>query len=204
MFDIIKTGGWLMLPIFVCSIAAMGIIIERFWTLQRHKILPPGLLGQVWAVYQNQKFDHNQLVRLKMSSPLGFMFAVGIANQSHGRQIMQTSIEEAGRRVVHRMERFLNLLGTIAAISPLLGLLGTVSGMIRVFSVTSTRGLGDPTVLAGGISEALLATAAGLAVAIPSYFFHRYFERLIDDYVLEMEDEALKLIDILNGDREDI
>ena len=129
--------------------------------------------------------------------------AAGLANSHHGREMMRTSIEEVGRQVVHELERFLNTLGTIASIAPLLGLLGTVVGMIKVFSAIMLHGVGDPAVLAGGISEALITTAAGLTVAIPSLIFHRYFERLVDEYVLNMEEEALKLIDVLHGDREE-
>jgi biopolymer transport protein ExbB len=134
---------------------------------------------------------------------LGAILASGLVNKHHGREMMKTSIEETGRQVVHELERFLNPLGTIASITPLLGLLGTVVGMIKVFAAIMIHGVGDPGILAGGISEALLTTAAGLTVAIPSLIFHRYFERLIDDYVLKMEEEALKLIDVMAGDREE-
>ncbi|NOU44980.1 MAG: MotA/TolQ/ExbB proton channel family protein [Methyloglobulus sp.] len=193
-----------MWPIILSSVAAMGIIIERFWSLQRKKILPPELVPQVWMLSRDHKLDEPILRRLKTSSPLGAVLAAGLANRQHGREIMKESIEETGRRVAHDLERFLNTLGTIAAISPLLGLLGTVGGMIRVFSATSAHGLGDPTILAGGISEALITTATGLAVAIPSLFFHRFFERLVDEYVLDMEGEALKLVDMIYGDREEV
>ncbi|MGR8999182.1 MAG: MotA/TolQ/ExbB proton channel family protein [Gammaproteobacteria bacterium] len=203
MFEIIKSGGWLMLPIILCSIGAMGIIVERFWSLQKKKILPPELVPQVWRLFQEQKLDAVALRRLKTSSPLGSILAAGLANSHHGRSVMKECIEESGRKVVHDLERYLNSLGTIAAITPLLGLLGTVFGMIQVFSAITTAGVGDPTVLAGGISVALITTAAGLTVAIPSLIFHRFFERLVDEYVVNMEEEALRLIDILHGDREE-
>lgn len=203
MFELIKSGGWLMLPIILCSIVAMGIITERLWTLQRKKILPPDLVPQLWRLAKEKKIDDITLRKIKLSSPLGAILSSGLVNKHHGREMMKTSIEETGRQVVHDLERFLNPLGTIASITPLLGLLGTVVGMIKVFSAIMIHGVGDPGILAGGISEALLTTAAGLSVAIPSLIFHRYFERLIDDYVLKMEEEALKLIDVMSGDREE-
>lgn len=201
MFEIIKSGGWMMLPIVLCSIMAMAIIAERFWSLQKKKILPPELVPQVWRLYREKKLDDATLRQLKMSSPLGCILAAGIANSHHGRKFMKEYIEETGQKVAHDLERFLNTLGTIAAVSPLLGLLGTVFGMIEIFSSLMQHGSGDPSVLAGGISVALITTAAGLTVAIPSLIFHRYFERLVDEYVVIMQEEALKLIDILHGDR---
>lgn len=203
MFELIKSGGWLMLPIVLCSIAAMGIVGERFWSLRKNKILPPELVPQIWKLSREGKLDGVTLRSLKMSSPLGAILAAGLANSHHGRDMMRTSIEEVGRQVAHELERFLNTLGTIASITPLLGLLGTVVGMIKVFSAIMMHGVGDPAILAGGISEALITTAAGLTVAIPSLIFHRYFERLIDEYVLNMEEEALRLIDVLHGEREE-
>ncbi len=203
MFEIIKSGGWLMLPIILCSIGAMGIIVERFWSLQKKKILPPELLPQVLRLYREKKLEDVTLRRLKTSSPLGSILAAGLANSHHGREVMKQCIEETGRKVVHELERFLNTLGTIALITPLLGLLGTVFGMIQVFSALMQHGAGDPGFLAGGISVALITTAAGLTVAIPSLIFHRYFERLVDEYVVNMEEEALRLVDILHGDREE-
>ncbi|HIF54314.1 MAG: MotA/TolQ/ExbB proton channel family protein [Methylococcales bacterium] len=202
MFELIKNGGWLMLPIMLCSITAMGIVAERFWSLQRKKILPPALVAQIWRLEKDHNLNEPSIRRIKMSSPLGSILAAGLLNRHHGREMMKISIEEAGRQVVHELERFLNTLGTIASITPLLGLLGTVVGMIKVFAAIMIHGVGDPSLLAGGISEALLTTAAGLTVAIPSLIFHRYFERLVDEYVLNMEEEALKLIDVMAGDRE--
>jgi biopolymer transport protein ExbB len=204
VFDIIKSGGWLMLPLILCSIIATAIIVERFWTLQKSKVLPQDLVTQVWRLARDKKLDDTILRRLKNSSSLGFILSAGLANSQYGRDVMKESIEEAGRQVVHELERFLNALGTIASITPLLGLLGTVVGMIQAFNAIVDQGVGDPAVLAGGISIALITTAAGLTVAIPSLIFHRYFERLVDEYVVYMEAEALKLIDILHGDREAI
>jgi biopolymer transport protein ExbB len=204
VFEVIKSGGWMMLPIILCSIGAMGIIAERLWSLQRKKIVPSELVPQVWNLFREGKLDKAALHRLKTSSPLGYILAAGLANSEHGREVMKECIEEAGRQVVHNLERFLNTLGTIAAVSPLLGLLGTVFGMIEIFSVLMQRGAGgDPSVLAGGISVALITTAAGLVVAIPSLIFHRHFERLVDEYIVNMEAEAIKLMEILHGDREE-
>jgi biopolymer transport protein ExbB len=201
VFEIIKSGGWMMLPIIMCSIGAMGIIAERFWSLQRNKILPPGLVSQVWRLSREKRLDELTLKQLRNSSPLGCILAAGLTNSHHGRKFMKECIEETGRRVVHDLERYLNALGTIAAVSPLLGLLGTVFGMIDIFASLLVHGAGNPGVLAGGISEALITTAAGLTIAIPSLVFHRYFERLVDDYVVVMEEEALKLIDILYDEK---
>jgi biopolymer transport protein ExbB len=203
MFEIIKSGGWMMLPIILSSIIAMAIVGERFWSLQKKKILPPELLPQVRKLYLENRMDEPTLRRLRISSPLGYVLAAGLANSSHGRRVMKDCMEEAGRKVAHDLERYLNALGTIAAVGPLLGLLGTVFGMIEIFSSLMKHGAGDPSSLAGGISVALITTAAGLTVAIPSLIFHRYFERLVDEYVVSMEEEALKLIDILHGDRDE-
>ncbi len=192
-----------MLPIILSSVIAMAIVGERFWSLQRKKILPPELLPQVRKLYMENKMDEPTLRRLKTSSPLGYVLAAGLANSSHGRRVMKDCMEEAGRKVAHDLERFLNALGTIAAVGPLLGLLGTVFGMIEIFSSMMKHGAGDPSSLAGGISVALITTAAGLTVAIPSLIFHRYFERLVDEFVVSMEEEALKLIDVLHGDRDE-
>jgi biopolymer transport protein ExbB len=202
VFEIIKSGGWMMFPIILSSIIAMAIIGERFWSLQRKKILPPDLLPQVRRLYVENKLDDQTLRRLKTSSPLGYILSAGLFNSMQDRKIMKDCMEEAGRKVAHDLERYLNTLGTVAAVGPLLGLLGTVFGMIEIFSSLMKNGAGDPASLAGGISVALITTAAGLTVAIPSLIFHRYFERLVDEYVVSMEEEALKLIDILHGDRE--
>ncbi|MGR8940148.1 MAG: MotA/TolQ/ExbB proton channel family protein [Gammaproteobacteria bacterium] len=203
MFEIIKSGGWMMWPLMICSIGAMAIIAERFWTLRRNKIMPDDLVSQVWKLYRDNHLDDMTLRRLKTSSPLGHIIASGVINGEHGREVMKEAIEEAGRKVAHDLERFLNALGTISEISPLMGLLGTVLGMIQVFSAIVAHGVGDPTHLAEGISVALITTATGLTVAIPSLMFHRYFERLVDEYVVNMEEEAIKLIEIMHGEREE-
>ncbi|WP_347989867.1 MotA/TolQ/ExbB proton channel family protein [Methylomonas sp. AM2-LC] len=203
MFDIIKNGGWMMAPIILASIAALAIIVERMWSLQRKRILPPDLVPYIWQLQRENKLDAGAIRRIKQSSPLGRVLAAGMQNHKHGREMMKTSIEEVGRQVAHELEYYLNALGSIATITPLIGLLGTVDGIIRVFSDIAVGGMGDPSILSGGISEALICTASGLTVAIPSLFFHRYFERLVDDHVLHMEEESLRLIDIMQGDREE-
>ena len=203
MFEFFEKGGLMLLPIILCSIVALGIIVERFWSLKRNKILPPDLVPQVWKLSREEKLDAMAIRRIKVGSPLGAILATGLANSRFGREIMKESIEEVGRQVAHDLERYLTALGTISAITPLLGLLGTVVGMIKVFSAIMSQGVGDPGVLAGGISEALITTAAGLAVAIPSLMFHRYFEGRVDELVLKMEEESLKLIEMIHGERED-
>jgi biopolymer transport protein ExbB len=203
MFDILKAGGWVMYPIILCSVIAMTIIIERFWSLRRRYVLPSGLTQQVskW-VQEGGKVDNKRLEILRNNSPLGKVLAAGLMNMDHGREMMKASVEEVGSQIVHELERYLNTLGTIAEIAPLLGLFGTVTGIIRMFAAIGVVGLGNPSALSAGLSEALIATAAGLAVAIPTVVFYRYFRGLVDELVVSMEQEALKLIDTLHGDRE--
>jgi biopolymer transport protein ExbB len=202
VFELVKSGGLLMLPIIACSILSLAIVLERFWSLRRSKVMPGYLMKQIWQLQRDGQLGMADLGKLKASSPLGRIMAAGLVNRQHSKEVMKESIEEVGRQVVHEMERYLNSLGTIAAISPLLGLLGTVFGMIDVFSVIVTAGVGDPAVLAGGISKALITTAAGLSVAIPSLFFHRHFMGKVDDLVLAMEEQALKLVEVIHGERE--
>lgn len=201
MVEIIRAGGWLMLPIILCSIVAIAIVIERFWTLSENRIVPRYTAGQVWTWIKNNELDSERLRELRLSSPLGQIMAAGLVNARYGREIMQQSIQQAAGLVIHEMERYLSTLGTIAAITPLLGLLGTVIGMIRVFTEIMVQGTGNPNALAGGISEALITTAAGLTVAIPAYAFHRYFQRRVDTLVLSLEQESGKLVDALHSDR---
>lgn len=197
MLEIILAGGWLMAPILLCSTLALAIIIERFWTLRRSKVTPEGLSATVedWAA--KHELDQTHLTKLRAESPLGRIFASALINRKRSRDIIKEAVEDTGRHVVHDLERFLNTLGTIAGISPLLGLLGTVIGMIKVFSAIMISGVGDANVLAGGISEALITTAAGLTVAIPSYFFYRFFRGMVAEYVISMEEKAISLIDCI-------
>jgi len=199
--EIVRAGGWLMLPIILCSIVAIAIIIERFWTLSAARITPKYVLAQVWTWLKNNQLDSAKLRELRLSSPLGQILAAGLLNSKYGREAMIESIEQAAAQVVHDMERYLNTLGTISAITPLLGLLGTVVGMIQVFSEIMLQGTGNANALAGGISQALITTAAGLTVAIPTFMFHRYFTRKVDSLVLNLEQESIKLVDALHSDR---
>ena len=201
MFELVKAGGWLMLPLIACSIVAMGIIIERLWMLRTNRVVPENLVAQVWQVHRKSQLSNSHISAIKEASPLGRILAAGLTNRRYSREVMKEAIEEVGRQVVHELERFLNTLGTIASIAPLLGLLGTVIGMIKVFSAITSAGVGDPTVLAGGISEALITTATGLAVAIPSLMFHRYLTGRVDMLVVKMEEEALKMVEVMKGER---
>ncbi len=202
MFELIRAGGWLMVPIIACSILALAIVIERLLTLRRSRVVPRGLLAQVWELVRNGQMTPERLQVLKQESPLGSIIVAGLNNSRHGREIMKESIQEAASVVVHELERFLNSLGTIAAIAPLLGLLGTVIGMIKVFTEIMMQGTGNANVLAGGISEALITTAAGLSVAIPALVLHRYFQRKVDSLVLTMEQESVKLVEMIHGERD--
>lgn len=202
MFEIIKAGGWVMFPILLASIVATAITAERFWSLQSKRVTPDNLVAQVWQWLRLGKLDDKKIQHLRLGSPLGRVLAAGLINRRHERAIIKESIEEAGRHVAYDLERYLNTLGTIAAISPLMGLLGTVFGMIRMFGALKTHGVGDPSALSGGIAEALITTAAGLTVAIPALYFHRFFRGRVDALVITMEQEALKLVEVLHGERE--
>lgn len=191
-----------MLPIMLCSVAALAIIGERFWVLKQEKVLPTNLVADVWQMHKQRKLNQESIKLLRDSSPLGRILAAGLINMHHEREVMKEAIEETGRQVVQELERFLNTLGTIASITPLLGLLGTVIGMIKVFAAITSLGVGNPAVLAGGISEALITTASGLSVAIPSLMFYRYFRGKVDALVLKMEEEALKMVEVIHGERE--
>lgn len=204
MFELIKSGGWLMLPIIACSIAAMAICFERVWFLKKDRVLPAGLLAEVFELIRSEEMTPERLRAIAESSPLGTIIVAGIRNARHGREVMKDSIEEAASQVIHEMERYLNSLGTIAAITPLLGLLGTVIGMIKVFTEIMIQGTGNANVLAGGISEALITTAAGLSIAIPALAMHRYLQRRVQTLVLTMEQEAVKLVEVLHDERDDV
>jgi len=202
VWELVKAGGWIMLPIILCSIVALAIIVERLWTLRPARVAPAHLLGQVWRWIQDKQLNSDKLKELRADSPLGQILAAGLANSKHGREVMKECIEEAAARVIHDLERYLNALGTVAGIAPLLGLLGTVLGMIEIFGSFMGSGMANASQLAGGIATALITTAAGLFVAIPALFFHRYLQRRIDELVIGMEQEAIKLVEVLQGDRE--
>ncbi len=198
MIEIIYAGGWVMAPIILCSILALTIIAERFWALRRNNVIPPGVGQQVedWAA--RHELDRRHIDQLRTGSAMGRVLAAALVNRNRSRDLIKEAVEDTGRHVVHELERFLNTLGTIAGISPLLGLLGTVLGMIKVFSTILTQGVGNANQLAGGIAEALITTAAGLTVAIPSFFFYRYFKGRVAAYVVAMEEQAINLIEAID------
>ena len=198
MVEIVKSGGWLMLPIILCAIIAMGIMLERFWTLQQKRVIPEDLTSKVWGWVKKDQLDQKKIQTLHQGSALGQILAAGLTNRDRDRSILKDAIEDTGRHVVHELERYLESLGTVAAVTPLLGLLGTVIGMVKVFTAITTHGVGNPTVLAGGIAEALITTAAGLTVAIPALVGYRYYRTRIDTLVIEMEKEAIKLVEALH------
>jgi len=190
-------GGWAMLPILICSAVALAIVLERCWTLRRSSVLPPGLGEEVRNWARSGQLDPNHLNTLANGSPLGELLASALAVRNRPRELIKERIEDTGRHVVHRMERYLNTLGTIALIGPLLGLLGTVIGLIRMFMEVMRGGVGDPMKMAGGIGEALICTATGLIVAIPAYVLHRYFRSKVAGYCVAMEKQATELLDEL-------
>ena len=201
MLEMVQAGGWLMLPIITCSVIALAIIVERIWSLQVRRVLPRNLVAQVWRWEKINQLNDQHLQELQSSSPLGSILASGILSRFEDLDVMKSGIEDTGRHVVHELERYLNSLGTIAAITPLLGLLGTVIGMIKVFATITTEGVGNPGALAGGISEALITTAAGMSVAIPTLMFYRYFRGRVRMLVIRMEQEAMRMVEVMHGHR---
>lgn len=199
MLELLISGGWIMWPILACSAIAMAIILERFWTLRRSTVLPPGLGQEVREWAAQHKLDPAHVEALRHNSPLGELLAAALEVRHRPREVIKERIEDVGRHVVHQLERFLNTLGTIAGIAPLLGLLGTVIGMIRMFLGILEHGVGDVAQLAGGIGQALVTTAAGLCVAIPALMFHRYFRGRVLEIVIEMEKQAIALLDTLDA-----
>ena len=200
MFAIIQAAGWPIWPLLLASVIALALIIERFVSLRDRKILPPLLLEEAVAVYRRQGVDEDMLAKLAKDSPLGTVLAAGLRNHRSSRYVMKEAIDEAGRAMAHDLERFLTTLGTIATAAPLLGLFGTVIGMIEIFGSQTAAG-SNPIQLAHGISVALYNTAYGLIVAIPSMAFYRHFRRRIDELVLEMETQAIKLVEVANQER---
>jgi biopolymer transport protein ExbB len=197
MLEIVQAGGWLMLPLIACSVVAVAIVLERLWTLQEKRVLPTSVANQIWEWVQQNQVDVKLIQQVHQSSPLGQVLATGLAYRHAPREVLKEVVEDTGRHVVHDLERYLNPLGTIAAISPLLGLLGTVSGMIKSFTAITAEGVGNPTVLAGGISEALITTAAGLTVAIPALIAYRYLRGRVDGLVVKIEKESIRFIEAL-------
>jgi biopolymer transport protein ExbB len=199
MWEIVKAGGPFMAPIILCSVIAAGILFERLWTLQRKRVLPQELIKRVTELSDKNQVTPKVIEALEKNSPLGRVLAAALANRDRGREIMMERVEDTGRHVIYELERFLNSLGTIASIAPLLGLLGTVTGIIRAFNAVMLGGMGDPRLLAGGISEALITTAGGLAVAIPSFIAYRYLRGKVEGIVVDMEKIAVKFADSLGA-----
>ena len=197
MLELLYAGGWLMIPIIACSIIATIIVIERFLALRRSQVVPDGVVDQVTEWSEKHELDRRHIRRLQTESPLGRVLAAALITRHRPREVIKEAVEDTGRHVIHSLERYLNTLGTIAGVAPLLGLLGTVIGMIKVFSAIVTYGVGDANALAGGISQALITTAAGLTVAIPSYFFYRYFRGRVAALVVEMEARAIHVIEAI-------
>ena len=187
-----------MAPIVLASIVAAAIFLERLWTLQSKRVLPHELTEKVWRWVESDQLQDKHVIALEQNSPLGKILAAGLANRHRDRAIMKEAIEDTGRHVIHELERFINALGTIASMSPLLGLLGTVSGMIRTFNDITDQGVGNPQILAGGISEALVSTAAGLVVAIPAVIAYRFLRSRVESLVVQMEKEAMKLVQAID------
>lgn len=200
MFAIIQAAGWPMWPLLFASVIAVALIIERSMSLRRGRIVPSGLLDKVIADLRQHGTSPEMVNRIAAHSPLGRVLAAGLRNVNSSREVMKESIEESGRAVAHELERFLTTLGTIAAISPLLGLFGTIVGMIDIFASQGVSGA-NPAQLAKGISIALYTTGLGLIIAIPATIFWRHFRRLIDDFVIDMEQQAIKLVEVAHGER---
>lgn len=201
MLSLIQAAGWPIWPIIFASVVALGIIGERMWTLRLSVISPKELLPKVLNEYKRGGVNPEMLAHLQKHSPLGRILAAGLKNVKSSREIMKESIEESGRVVAHDLSRYLTTLGTIAALSPLMGLFGTLVGMIEIFGSNSPTG-SNPAQLAYGISVALYNSAFGILVAIPSMIFYRHFRAKVDDFVIEMELQALKLVEIVHGERE--
>ncbi|HET7061459.1 MAG TPA: MotA/TolQ/ExbB proton channel family protein [Nitrosospira sp.] len=202
MFALIQAAGWPIWPIIFASIVALAIIVERLWALRLSAVTPRDLLPKVLQEYRKNGVSEDMLAGLRKHSPLGQILAAGLKNDKSTREIMKESIEEAGRAVAHNLERYLNTLGTIASLSPLMGLFGTLVGMIEIFG-TNSPGSSNPAQLAHGISVALYNAAFGILVAIPSMIFYRYFHGKVDALIIEMELQALKLVEIVHGERQD-
>ena len=197
MLELLSTGGWLIWPILLCSIASLAIVIDRFRHLRTDKVMPPGLYKRIEKLIQDQKLTNKHVKTLAKQSPLGSIFSDAITHAHLKKSELKAAVEDSGRHQVHEMGKYLNTLGSIAAITPLLGLLGTVVGMIKVFAAITVVGVGQPQELAEGISQALVTTASGLTVAIPSLLFYRHFKAHIQALSIEMEREVLRLFTLI-------
>jgi biopolymer transport protein ExbB len=199
MYDFVVKGGVLIIPIALCSIIALAIFLERLWSLRRSRVIPRDFLIEIEDLIRREKIPEAITRCRKDNSSMANIVVAGIRNFGKRREIVKESIEEIGRREASTLERYINVVGTIAAISPLLGLLGTVFGMIKAFNVISIQGVGNPSSLAGGISEALITTAAGLVVAIPTFVLYRYLANKADALIVEMEEHSIRMVDLLKG-----
>ncbi len=198
MWEIVLAGGPVMVPILLCSLLAAGITVERFWSLRRKTVIPEELGEQVRDWARGRKLDREHIEALRRTSALGAVLAAALANRHRSREIIKESVEDTGRHVVHEMERFVGGLGVIAGLTPLMGLMGTVFGMIQTFTAIGQHGVGDANLLAAGIAQALITTAAGLLVAIPAFFFHHYFKSRIARYIIDIEKQVIALIDTID------
>lgn len=198
MWELFQAGGPFMWPLALCWVIAIAIVAERLWTLQRRRVMPADLTRRIWSLLEAGQVNDKVIAALEANSPLGRILATGLQHRHRSREMMRERLEDAGRHVAHELERYLNTLGTIASIAPLLGLLGTVTGIIKSFSVIYAGGLGDPSALAGGISEALLATAFGLIVAIFAYITFRYLRGRVEAIVVRIEQDVTRFADALN------
>jgi biopolymer transport protein ExbB len=200
LLSIIQAAGWPIWPLLIASVIGLALIIERLLYLRRNRILPPNLLQEVIRVYHNGKINNEVIANLEQNSPLGRVLASGLRNVDSPREVMKESIEEAGRGTAHELERFLTSLGTIATLAPLMGLFGTVVGMIEIFGAQNAAGA-NPAQLAHGISIALYNTGFGLAIAMPTLVFYRHFRALVDSFIVDMEQQAVKFVDTVHGNR---
>ncbi len=200
MFEIVKAAGWPIWPLLLASVIAVALILERLVTLRRNKIVPPGLLQRAVGEFRHGADNSRLLADLERHSPLGRVLAAGLRNVGTSREVMKESIEETGAAVAHELNRYLTTLGTIASISPLMGLFGTVVGMIEIFG-SQTPGTGSPQQLASGISIALYNTGFGIFIAVPAMIFWRHFRALVDTFVIQMEQQAVRLVEYMHGER---
>jgi len=201
VWDILKAAGWPIYPLLLASVIAVALIIERLIVLRKSKVIPEHVLSEVLSLYKGRGMNRDTIEKIENSSPLGRVLAAGLRNDKSSRDVMKEAIEEAGSVVTHDLERFLNGLGTIASIAPLMGLFGTVVGMIEIFGSQAPTGGANPQALAHGISVALYNTGFGLVIAIPAMIFYRHFRARVEGFVVEMEQAAVKLLDVAHGDR---
>ena len=199
MLELLIAGGWVMVPLMLMTVFVTAITLERFWTLRRSEVIPHGIVQEIEHWSRGKDLDSSEIQRLRKDSPLGEILAAALLLRHRPREVIKERIEDVGRHISHDLNRFLPTMGTIAAVAPLLGLLGTVFGMIQMFLTILTTGVGDANQLAGGIGQALISTAAGLCVAIPALMLHRYFRGKVAGYVVEMEKVAMNLLDVLEA-----